>query len=125
MADDALFTIAGQEFKVTSPERVFYPATGTSKLDVIGYYEVSTAMLPHLVGRPATRKRWPEGVDKASFFVKDLEPGTPGWLTRVQIRHGSCPKFYPVFDSPAALAWLGQVAALELHVPQWRIGPPG
>ena len=38
MADDALFTIAGQEFKVTSPERVFYPATGTGKLDVIGYY---------------------------------------------------------------------------------------
>ena len=125
MADDALFTSAGQEFKVTSPERVFYPETGTTKLDVIGYYAAaSTAMLPHLVGRPATRKRWPEGVDKASFFVKDLEPGTPGWLTRVQIRHGSGPKFYPVFDSPAALAWLGQVAALELHVPQWRIEPP-
>jgi bifunctional non-homologous end joining protein LigD len=51
MADDALFTIAGQEFKVTSPERVFYPSTGTTKLDVIGYYaEASTAMLPHLVG---------------------------------------------------------------------------
>jgi len=81
-------------------------------------------MLPHLVGRPATRKRWPEGVDKTSFFVKDLEAGTPGWLTRVQIRHGSGPKFYPVFDSPAALAWLGQVAALELHVPQWRIEQP-
>src|SRR5664279_2380119 len=125
MADDALFTIAGQEFKVTSPERVFYPATGTTKLDVIGYYAAaSTAMLPHLVGRPATRKRWPEGVDKTSFFVKDLEAGTPGWLTRVQIRHGSGPKFYPVFDSPAALAWLGQVAALELHVPQWRIEQP-
>ena len=125
MADDALFTIVGQEFKVTSPDRVFYPATGTTKLDVIRYYaEVSSAMLPHVQGRPATRKRWPEGVDQASFFVKDLEPGTPGWLPRVQIRHGSGPKFYPVFDSPAAQAWLGQVAALELHVPQWRIGQP-
>src|SRR5664279_2161977 len=81
-------------------------------------------MPPHLAGRPATRNRWPEGVDRTSFFVKDLEAGTPGWLTRVQIRHGSGPKFYPVFDSPAALAWLGQVAALELHVPQWRIEPP-
>ena len=38
MADDALFTIAGQEFKVTSPDRVLYPATGTTKLDVIRYY---------------------------------------------------------------------------------------
>ena len=78
MADDALFTIAGQEFKVTSPDRVLYPATGTTKLDVIRYYaEASAAMLPQVQGRPATRKRWPEGVDKASFFVKDLEPGTP------------------------------------------------
>ena len=86
MADDALFTIGGQEFKVTSPDRVFYPATGTTKLDVIQYYaEVSSAMLPHVQGRPATRKRWPEGVDKASFFVKDLEPGTHEWLPRVQI----------------------------------------
>ena len=42
-------------------------------------------------------------------------------MTRVQIRHSSGPKFYPVMDTPAALAWLGQVAALELHVPQWRI----
>ena len=78
MADDALFTIAGQEFKVTSPERVFYPATGTTKLDVIRYYaDVSGVMLPGVTGRPATRKRWPEGVDEASFFVKDLQPGTP------------------------------------------------
>ena len=110
---------------MTSPERVFYPITGTTKLDVIRYYaDVSLAMLPHVQGRPATRKRWPEGVDQTSFFVKDLQPGTPAWLTRVQIPHRSGPKFYPVFDSPAALAWLGQVAALELHVPQWRIEQP-
>ena len=42
----------------------------------------------------------------------------------MQIRHRCGPKFYPVFDTPAALVWLGQVAALELHVPQWRIPPP-
>jgi bifunctional non-homologous end joining protein LigD len=99
---------------------VFYPATGTTKLDIIRYCaEVSAAMLPQVQGRPATRKRWPEGVDQASFVVKDLQPGTPAWSTRVQIPHSAGrPKFYPVFDSPAALAWLGQVAALELHVPQ-------
>ncbi len=81
-------------------------------------------MLPHLAGRPATRKRWPDGVGGSAFFAKDLEPGMPVWLSRVQIRHRSGPKFYPVFDTPASLAWLGQVAALELHVPQWRIGDP-
>ena len=44
-------------------------------------------------------------------------------MTRVQIKHHSGPKFYPVIDTPAGLGWLGQVAALELHVPQWRIQP--
>ena len=49
MADDALFTIAGQEFKVTSPDRVLYPAAGTTKLEVIRYYaEASAAMLPQV-----------------------------------------------------------------------------
>lgn len=115
-------TVAGQEFKVSTPDRVFYPATGTTKANVIAYYlEIADAMLPHLAGRPATRKRWPDGVDGPEFFAKDLEVGTPAWLTRVQIRHSSGPKFYPVMDTPAALGWLGQVAALELHVPQWRI----
>ena len=120
-----VFAVAGQEFKVTSPGRVLYPLTGTTKSEVIRYYaDLASFMRPHMGGRPGTSKRWPEGVDRDAFFVKDLEPGTPAWLTRVQIRHRSEPKFYPVFDSPAALAWLGQVAALELHVPQWRIEQP-
>ena len=117
--------IDGRELKITTPGRVLYPATGTTKTDVLDYYAaVAPVMLPHLSGRPATRKRWPEGVDGPAFFAKDVEPGTPVWLSRVQIRHRSGPKFYPVFDTPAALIWLGQVAALELHVPQWRIPPP-
>ena len=114
--------VAGQEFKVSTPERVLYPAAGTTKADVIDYYlQVADVLLPHLAGRPATRKRWPDGVDGPEFFAKDLEVGTPPWLTRVQIRHTSGPKFYPVLDTPAALGWLGQVSALEVHVPQWRI----
>ena len=117
--------IDGRELKITTPGRVLYPATGTTKTDVLDYYAaVAPVMLPHLTGRPATRKRWPEGVDGPAFFAKDVEPGTPAWLSRVQIRHRSGPKFYPMFDTPAALVWLGQVAALELHVPQWRIPPP-
>jgi hypothetical protein len=114
--------IDGHQLKVTSPGRVLYPDTGITTTDVIRCGEtVSEVMIPHLRGRPATRKRWPGGVTGLAFFAKDLEPGTPVWLERVQIRHSSGPKFYPVFETPAALAWLGQVAALELHVPQWRL----
>ena len=42
-------------------------------------------MLPHLIGRPATRKRWPNGIDGPSFFVKEVESGIPVRLSRVQV----------------------------------------
>jgi len=122
--DGTVLEVAGQEVKLTNPGRVLYPASGTIKSQVVAYYlGVAPAMLPHLLGRPATRKRWPEGVDGPAFFAKDLEPGTPAWLGRVQVQDNG-PKFYPVIDTPAGLAWLGQVSALELHVPQWRFGVP-
>jgi bifunctional non-homologous end joining protein LigD len=60
------------------------------------------------------------------FYVKEVDAGIPPWLTRVQIPHRwGGGKFYPVLDTPAALAWLGQVSALEVHVPQWRITAAG
>ena len=122
--DGTVLDVAGQEVKLTNPGRVLYPAAGTTKSQVVAYYlGVAPAMLPHLLGRPATRKRWPEGVDGLAFFAKDLEPGTPAWLGRVQVQDNG-PKFYPVIETPAGLAWLGQVSALELHVPQWRFGVP-
>jgi bifunctional non-homologous end joining protein LigD len=53
--------VGGQELRLTHPDRVLYPATGTTKSDVISYYAaVAGVMLPHLAGRPATRKRWPD-----------------------------------------------------------------
>src|SRR6478752_10188974 len=119
--------VGRQELRLTHPDRVLYPATGTTKSDVINYYAaVAGAMLPHLAGRPATRKRWPDGVTGPGFYVKEVEAGIPPWLTRVQIPHRwGGGKFYPVLDTPAALAWLGQVSALEVHVPQWRITAAG
>jgi DNA ligase D-like protein (predicted polymerase) len=117
--------VDGQELRLTNPARVLFPVTGTTKADVIAYYTaVAGVMLPHLLGRPATRKRWPDGVEGPSFFVKEVEAGIPVWLSRVQVAQRWGGKFYPVLDTPAALAWVGQVSALEVHVPQWRIGEP-
>ena len=69
--------------KLSSLDRVLYPATGTTKADVLEYYNrVAPALIPLLARRPATRKRWPSGVGGEAFFAKDLEPGCPGWLPR-------------------------------------------
>jgi DNA ligase D-like protein (predicted ligase)/DNA ligase D-like protein (predicted polymerase)/DNA ligase D-like protein (predicted 3'-phosphoesterase) len=107
--------------KLTNPDKVLYPATGTTKAEVFDYYiDIAEAMLPHIAGRPATRKRWPNGVDEASFFEKQLASSAPDWLERASITHRSGTTTYPIIDTVEGLAWIGQQAALEVHVPQWR-----
>ena len=119
--DAATIELDGHRLAFTHLRKVLYPATGTTKSDIIGYFaEVAHVMIPHLADRPVTRKRWPDGVTTAPFFHKDLPKGTPSWVTRRVIMHSDGPKAYPLVDSPATLAWLGQIAALELHVPQWQ-----
>ncbi|HWF29310.1 MAG TPA: ATP-dependent DNA ligase [Mycobacterium sp.] len=107
--------------RLTNADKVLYPATGTTKQNVFDYYTgIAEMMLPHVAGRPATRKRWPNGVDQDSFFEKQLASSAPDWLPRASVSHRSGTTTYPVIDSPTGLAWIAQQAALEVHVPQWR-----
>src|ERR1700722_4816526 len=107
--------------KLTNADKVLYPATGTTKADVFDYYvRISEVMVPHIAGRPATRKRWPNGVEQSSFFEKQLAASAPEWLPRASISHRSGTTTYPIIDSADGLAWIAQQAALEVHVPQWR-----
>lgn len=113
--------VDGHHVRVTNPDKVLYPAAQVTKRDVIDYYlAVAAAMLPHIAGRPITRKRWPDGVDHDPFFEKNLSADAPAWVAS-RVRHQSRRDVrYPLADSPATLVWLAQLAALELHVPQWR-----
>jgi bifunctional non-homologous end joining protein LigD len=107
--------------RLTNPDKVLYPATGTTKSDIFDYYaRIAELMLPHIAGRPATRKRWPNGVDQDSFFEKQLASSAPDWLPRASVSHRSGTTTYPIIDSADGLAWIAQQAALEVHVPQWR-----
>lgn len=122
--------VDGQRVKLTNLEKVLYPETGTTKAEVIAYYQhVAPWMVPLLEGRPATRKRWPDGVGTvlhpgASFFQKGLEASSaPTWVATGVLEHGDGPKAYPLINDTATLVWLAQLAALEMHVPQWRFGP--
>ncbi|MDT5175157.1 MAG: bifunctional non-ous end joining protein LigD [Mycobacterium sp.] len=111
----------GQRVKLTNADKVLYPATGTTKQDIFDYYTgIAAVMVPHIAGRPATRKRWPNGVEESDFFEKQLASSAPDWLPRASIAHRSGTTTYPIIDSAAGLAWIAQQAALEVHVPQWR-----
>ncbi|WP_060915152.1 ATP-dependent DNA ligase [Microbacterium oleivorans] len=118
--------IDGRRLRLTNLDKVMYPATGTTKGEVIDYLtRIAPAMLPHLDGRPVTRIRWPDGTGEGSFFAKHLEAGAPSWVARRPIEHSTGAKDYPLVDGIPALVYLAQVASIELHVPQWRFDPDG
>ncbi len=109
------------QVKLTNADKVLYPETGTTKAEVFDYYvSIAEVMLPHIAGRPVTRKRWPNGVEQSDFFEKQLASSAPEWLSRGSVTHRSGTTTYPVIDSVDGLAWVAQQAALEVHVPQWR-----
>ncbi len=124
--------VEGRRFRVTNLDKVLYPATGTTKGEVIAYYQhVARWMVPHVSWRAATRKRWPNGVGTPaspgmSFFEKNLQTkSAPEWVLTVDIEHDDGVNTYPLINDAATLAWLAQLAALEIHVPQWRVDVEG
>lgn len=124
-------TIDGRRLALTNLDKVLYPETGTTKAEVLEYIAtIAPVMLPHLRGRPVTRKRWVDGVGTAEhpgavFFQKKLDASTPEWIERAELPQRKGDAVYALLQEPAALAWAAQTAALELHVPQWRLDPDG
>ncbi len=120
--------VGGRLVKVTNLDKVLYPETGTVKGEVIAYYQaVAPVFVPHARRRPATRKRWPNGVGtpehpQRPFFHKNQDAkSTPDWVHTFTIAHSEGDNTYPLIDDAATLVWLAQLAALELHVPQWTV----
>ncbi len=116
---------------ISNLDKVLYPESGFTKGQLLDYYaRVAPVLLPHLRGRPLTRKRYPNGVDGASFFEKNAPRGTPTWVRTATLPVPGSTKDretidYVIADDLATLMWLANLAALELHVPQWRVGPDG
>jgi bifunctional non-homologous end joining protein LigD len=125
--------VDGRRLQLSNLDKVMYPATETTKGEVLNYYaRVAPILLPHLADRPVTRIRWPHGTAGPSFFEKNLPPGAPSWLRSVAVpttgsrsQRGNDTLRYPVVDGAAALTYLVNLASLELHVPQWRFDTDG
>jgi bifunctional non-homologous end joining protein LigD len=108
--------VDGRRMRLSSLEKVMYPATGTTKAQVLDYYaRVSAVILPHLRDRAVTRIRFPHGVGDMQFFEKNLPAGTPSWIRRA----GRDPVF-PLIDDLPGLTYFANLNSLELHVHQWR-----
>jgi len=117
--------IDGRHLSLSNLDKVLYPETGFKKADVIWYYvHVAPMMLPHLYGRPLTMTRYPDGVDGPSFFEKHSARKAPEWAHGARVPRSDRAKDeyieQLVVDDLPTLIWVANLAALELHVPQWR-----
>ncbi|MDQ3113632.1 MAG: non-homologous end-joining DNA ligase, partial [Actinomycetota bacterium] len=133
MADSARIKVEvdGRELSLSNLHKVLYPEDGFTKGEVIDYYrQVAPALLPAIADRAATRKRYPDGVDASSFFEKNAPSHTPGWIRTVTLPSPGSSRnreevTYVVVDDLPTLVWCANLAVLELHVPQWTVGPRG
>ncbi|AGZ38702.1 non-homologous end-joining DNA ligase [Actinoplanes friuliensis] len=120
--------IEGRDLELSNLDKVMYPAAGFTKGEVIDYYtRIAPVLLPHLQGRALTRIRYPNGVDGAHFFEKNAPGGTPSWVRLETLPVPGSTKSretidFVVVDELATLVWVANLASLELHTPQWRIG---
>ncbi|MFT4167461.1 MAG: non-homologous end-joining DNA ligase [Microlunatus sp.] len=114
--------VADRELSIVNLEKVMYPAVGYTKAEVISYYsQIAEVLLPYVADRALTRVRFPDGVGGPGFYEKNAPAGTPDWVRTERILTGDGPVDYVVADEPATVVWLANLAALELHAPQWRI----
>ncbi len=104
--------IDGRPLRLTNLDKVLWPATGFTKGQMIDYYaRIAPVMVPHLTGRAITLRRYPSGVDAASFFEKNCPSHRPDWLATASMGGVG----YCRLDEPAALVWTANLAAIELH----------
>lgn len=121
--------VDGQQLSLSNLDKNLYPEF--TKGEVIDYYaRISPVMLPHLKDRPATRIRWPDGLEGGKFFEKNAPSHTPDWVRTATVptpgsSTGRDTLDFVVIDDLPTLVWCANLAALELHIPQWKVGPRG
>jgi bifunctional non-homologous end joining protein LigD len=103
--------------ELTHPDRVLYPEPGLTKQDLAAFYvEIAGWILPHLVGRPTTLVRCPEGLAGKCFYQKHTGYWAPASLRRIRIQEKTKVGEYLVVDDLAGLVGLVQIGILEIHV---------
>lgn len=129
MPDKVTVEVESHRLTLSNLAKVLYPDAGFTKGEIIDYYtRIAPVLLPHIAHRPLTVKRYPNGVDEHFFFEKNAPRGTPSWVKRITLPVPGSTKNretidFVVVEGLPSLVWLANLAALELHVPQWQVPP--
>lgn len=109
--------VGRHEVPVTNPDKLFFPAPGLTKGDLVRYYlDVAECALPHLRRRPFHMKRFPNGIDGDFFHQKRVPASHPGYVGEAPVSFPSGHStVFAVLDNAAALAWVANLGCIELH----------
>lgn len=117
-SNEAFVTVAGRSVRISSPEKVCYPAVGVTKLELAEYYiAVAEGLMRSLAGRPMALHRFPRGLDGGdSFYMKHAPKSLPDWVQTVKVTFPSGRTGNEVcVTEPGTVLWGVQMNTLELH----------
>ena len=116
-AASEVLTVAGREVVVSNPQKVLFPEAGYTKLDLVNYYlAVAPGALRGSGDRPNVLVRYPNGIGSDFFYQKRAPDSRPDWIEVVELRFPSGRTAEEVVPrDAAALAWMANLACLELH----------
>ena len=126
MTDAVTIEVAGKEITVSSPDKVFFPGRGETKLDLVRYYQsVAEPLLGTLRGRPLLLERYPNGAGGKSWFQKRVPKAVPPWLstTVVSTPNGTTSDALVAADL-AHVLWAVNLGCLGFHVWPFRASDP-
>lgn len=111
-------TIEGRSFALSRLDKVLWPQDGYTKGELINYYvEVAPYILPHLKGRPMVFTRYPDGIEKQSFYQKNAPPSLPEWVNTFTYYSSDSKRDinFILVEESATLVWLANQACIEMH----------
>src|SRR2546425_8835804 len=116
-AKDEVLEVAGRAVTISNPEKVFFPKTGHTKIDLVRYYlAVSEGALRGVRGRPMALKRYVHGADGEFFFQKRAPTSRPEWIETVELSFPSGRTADEiVVDDAAGLAWIVNLGCIDLN----------
>jgi bifunctional non-homologous end joining protein LigD len=105
-----------KELRLSNLDKVYFPERGYTKGDVLTYYfNVSPTMLPHLVERPLTLKRMPNGIHAGFFYEKNAPAHTPEWIQTLPVQAENKMINYLTVTDVADILYIANLGAIEFH----------
>lgn len=114
---EVVLEVEGRKVKLTNLSKSFWPELGLTKADLLQYYaDIAPAILPHIAERAMVMRRYPDGAQGKSFFMKRAPAGRPSWVETIDIEHDSGNVIdFPVISDLAALLWVINLGCIDLN----------